>query len=274
MWPVGVDAVPVQVRIAAGLERVEERRHALGEVGVRPQPRTGREHAVVRRRRERRRVHDRRLHAGGRETLVQRVAGPEHPRVALQRVRPRVGPRVEDRRHDVAERRLVDVPLVQPVLADRAARVHRRHVRGGRRRELRRQLRDLQPPQERDGRRGARGSGGRTRRAARRRRASARRSRAGARRQEGYRRRSGSPHASGLVRNIGGSPGGLPEPDEILDESTSVRAWTSTTRPSWPSTARRSAAGSPIMRRRRRGARTWASGASGSASWRRRAWPR
>ena len=52
------------------------------------------------------------------------------------------GERGGQRADDAVERRLVDEPLVGAVLADRLRGVQRRHVRRGRRGELRRQLRD------------------------------------------------------------------------------------------------------------------------------------
>ena len=56
---------------------------------------------------------------------------------------------VKDRRDHGVQRRLVDVPLVEPVRADRRARVHRRDVRGRGGGELRGERRDRRRPQQR-----------------------------------------------------------------------------------------------------------------------------
>jgi hypothetical protein len=147
-----VDAIPVEVDVSRLGERGDERRDALAEARERREARAGGRHAVEGGWGERARVHDDRAHAGLRQPLVQRGAVDEHLRVearGAERVGPVVARALEaQRRDDVVDRGLVDVPLVQAVLADRPARVHRGHVRGRRGGELRLQVGDLEPAQE------------------------------------------------------------------------------------------------------------------------------
>ena len=117
--------------------------------------RRAREHAVVGRGREVRGPEDVRGDAGLRQALVERRRRrAQEARIgtrAQQRVARGVARVAEQQRRDErVERRLVDVPLVQAVLADRDAGVQRGDVRGGRRRELRGQRRDrVEAPQQR-----------------------------------------------------------------------------------------------------------------------------
>ena len=135
----GVDHVPVDVRQARPAELRDRLLEALERLHAGAHERRG----AVLARPDRRLLEHQRRHV---ELLEQRRAGHDVARVERQRP---VRADERQRQDDRVQPRVVDVPLVQPVLLDGQPGVERRQVRGGRRRELRGDRLDLEPPQER-----------------------------------------------------------------------------------------------------------------------------